>query len=76
MVQQHQCGQEKSKIKFINNDIMKIQNSASVDFGPRVCTHNVGVNTYFGAKRTNPPLPKPKYGLVNKRYDMGHYRQS
>ena len=76
MVQRPQCGQEKYKINFTINHITKIHNNVGVDFGLRVCTHNVGVNTYFGAKRTNPPLPKSKYGLVNKRYDMGHYRQS
>ena len=66
MVQQHQCGQEKFKIKFTHNDIMKIHNYVGVDFGPRVCTHNVGVNTYFGARRTNRTLPEPNYGLGNK----------
>ena len=44
MVQQHQCGQETFKMKFTNNNIMKIHNDVGVDFGPRVCTHNVGVN--------------------------------
>ena len=44
MVRRHQCGKEKSKTKFTINDIMKIHNSVGVDFGPRVCTHNIGVN--------------------------------
>ena len=76
MVRRPRCGQEKSKIKFAINDIMKIHNYVGVDFSPRVCTHNVGVNNNFGTIRTNRPPPKPSYGLGNRKYNMVYYRQS
>ena len=43
MVWQNQCGQEKIK-KFTINDVIKIHNNVGVSFGPRFCTHTVGVN--------------------------------
>ena len=76
MVQRPQCGQEKYKINFTINHITKIHNNVGVDFGLRVCTHNVGVNNYFGTRRTNWPLTKPNYGLGNTKYNMGYYRQT
>ena len=76
MVRRPQCGQEILKIKFTNNDIMKIHNYVGVDFGSRLYTHNVGVNIYFGTRITKRTLPKPNYGLENKKYNMGYYRQS
>ena len=76
MVRRPQCGKEKSKTKFTINDIMKIHNSVGVDFGPRVCTHNIGVNNYFGTRITNRHIPKPNSGLVNTKYNIGYYRQS
>ena len=45
MVRRPQCGQEKFKIKFTDNDKMKINHSVCVDFLLRVCANNVGVNT-------------------------------
>ena len=75
MVRQPQCG-KKSKIIFTNNDEIKFHNYVGEDFCPRVFTHNVGVNTYFGTRRTNRPHPKPRYGLGNTKYNMGYYRQS
>ena len=76
MVRRPRCVQEKPKIKFAINDIMKFHNSVGVYFGPRVCTHNVDVNNNFGTRRTNRPLPKPNYGLSNRKYNMVYYRQS
>ena len=49
----------KIQTKFTIDDVMIIQNYFGVGFGPRVCTHNVGVSAYFGIRRTDQTLPTP-----------------
>ena len=44
---------------------MKIHYSFGIGFGPRFCTHTVGVNDYFLPIRKNLPPPKPNV-LGNK----------
>ena len=76
MVWRPQQIQEKSKIKFTIDDVRKINNYISVDFGPRVCKNSVGVNVYVGTRRTNTTLSKPKYVIGNTKYNMDYYIKS
>ena len=51
---------------------MKIHNYVGVGFCPRVFTHSVGINAYFGPRGSNYPLPTPNYGQDNKKYNMDY----
>ena len=62
-------GKTDSKI-FTIDDATKNHNSVDVDFITRVNTHTVGVNAYFGTRKTNRYLPTPNYGIVNTRYNI------
>ena len=55
---------------------MNNQNYFGVGFVKRVHTNTVGVNYYFGTRRTNRPPPTPNYGQVNKKYNMEYYSKS
>ena len=54
------------------NDVMKIHNYVSLGFGPRDCTHTVGVNDSFGPIRSYYPLTTPIYGLGNTKYNIDY----
>ena len=64
--------QEKNSKQIAIDDVMKFYNYVGVGFSPKVRTHTVGVNAYFGSKITNLPLPTPKYGQGNTKYNIDY----
>ena len=55
---------KKNQPTLTNGWYNKIRNSVVVWFGPRVHTHSVDVNAYFGKIIPNSPLTTTNYGQV------------
>ena len=62
--------------KFNIDDVIEMNNYVGIGICPRVFIHIVGLNSYFGPRRTNRPLTTTNHGIGNKKYYIDYYRKS
>ena len=53
---------------------MNIQYVIDKGFGPKERAYFMGVNAYFGPKRTNRPHKTPNYGYGKYNFEVDYYR--
>ena len=59
--------------QFTIDDVIKMDNYVGIGICLTVCTHTVGLNTYFGTIRKNRPLTTTSHGIGNKKYYIDYY---
>ena len=69
---------EKHKFEtiFTYNDVMNVQYVLVQGFGSREIEHSMGINAYFGPRRTNRPHATPNYGTRKSRFEVDYYRKT
>ena len=55
---------------------MNIQDGIGKGFGSIEISYYMGVNSYFGPRRTNRPHATPNYGPVKSKSEVYYYRQT
>ena len=76
MLLQYLCGKHGFETIFTHKYVMNIQYGIDKGFRSREIAYSMGVNAYFGPRRTNRPHSTPNYEPGKSKFEADYYRQT